>query len=129
MEPPGRDDLPAEQVRADAGKLGIAPISSRTVAQAPRGPGMVDAAVRRREHPHSRPGSRAAGAAARRRAPVQKIRVAIIGTSFGRLVQVPGFQRHPGFELVAIAGRDAEKTARIAAELGIPQGYGDWREM
>ena len=60
---------------------------------------------------------------------MQKVRVAIIGTSFGRLVQVPGFQRHPGFELVAIAGRDAAKTQRIAGELGIPKGYGDWREL
>ena len=58
-----------------------------------------------------------------------RIRVAILGTSFGRLVQVPGFQRHPGFELVAIAGRDAAKTERIAQELGIPKGYGDWREL
>ena len=58
-----------------------------------------------------------------------RIRVAILGTSFGRLVQVPGYQRHPGFELVAIAGRDAAKTERIAQELGIPKGYGDWREL
>ncbi|MEQ1834578.1 MAG: Gfo/Idh/MocA family oxidoreductase [Candidatus Eisenbacteria bacterium] len=60
---------------------------------------------------------------------MSRIRVAILGTSFGRLVQVPGFQRHPGFELVAIAGRDAAKTERIAHELGIPKGYGDWREL
>ncbi len=60
---------------------------------------------------------------------MQRIRVAILGTSFGRLVQAPTFQRHPGFELVAIAGRDAEKTQRIAAELGVPKGYGDWREL
>jgi predicted dehydrogenase len=58
-----------------------------------------------------------------------RIRVAILGTSFGRLVQAPGFQRHPGFELVAIAGRDAAKSQRIAAELGVPKGYGDWREL
>lgn len=60
---------------------------------------------------------------------MQRVRVAILGTSFGRLVQVPGFQRHPGFELVAIAGRDTAKTQRIAAELGVPKGYGDWREL
>ena len=58
-----------------------------------------------------------------------RIRVAILGTSFGRLVQAPAFQRHPGFELVAIAGRDAAKTERIAGELGVPKGYGDWREL
>jgi L-asparaginase II len=60
---------------------------------------------------------------------MQRIRVAILGTSFGRLVQAPGFQRHPGFELVAIAGRDAARTQHIASELGVPKGYGDWREL
>ncbi len=60
---------------------------------------------------------------------MKKYRVAILGTSFGRMVQVPGFQRHPGFEVVALAGSDAAKTARIAGELGIPKGYGDWREL
>lgn len=60
---------------------------------------------------------------------MSRIRVAILGTSFGRLVQAPGFLRHPGFELVAIAGRDADKAARVAAELGIPKGYGDWRAL
>ena len=60
---------------------------------------------------------------------MKRLRVALFGTSFARLVQVPGFQRHPGFELVAIAGRDDDKTRRIAAELGIPGAYADWREL
>ena len=58
-----------------------------------------------------------------------RLRVAILGTSFGRLVQAPAFQRHPGFELVAIAGRDREKTSRIAGELGVAAAYDDWREL
>jgi len=60
---------------------------------------------------------------------MSRIRVAILGTSFGRLVQAVGFQRHPGFELVAIAGSDTAKTGRLAAELGIPHGFGDWRKL
>ena len=60
---------------------------------------------------------------------MKKYRVAILGTSFGRLVQIPGFQRHPGFDVVAIAGSDATKTERIASECGVPKGYGDWREL
>jgi len=60
---------------------------------------------------------------------MSRIRVAIIGTSFGRLVQAPGFQRHPGFELVAISGRDPARTAEVARELGIPAAHADWREM
>ncbi len=61
--------------------------------------------------------------------PSSPLRVAILGTSFGRLVQAPAFMRHPGFELVAIAGRDAAKAQRLADELGVPRGYGDWREL
>ena len=60
---------------------------------------------------------------------MDRLRVALIGTSFGRNVQAPSFQRHPGFELAAIAGSDADKTQTIAAELGISQGFGDWRRM
>ena len=60
---------------------------------------------------------------------MKRIRVAILGTSFGRLVQAVGFQRHAGYELAAIAGRDAEKTRRIAAELGIAGAYADWQEL
>jgi predicted dehydrogenase len=58
-----------------------------------------------------------------------RLRIAIIGTSFGRLVQAVGFQRHPGFELVAIAGRDSERARRVAESLSIPRGVGDWREL
>src|SRR5438045_1271658 len=57
------------------------------------------------------------------------IRVAILGTSFGRLVQAVGFQRHAGFELVAIAGSDRGKSARIAGELGVPHVFADWRRL
>jgi predicted dehydrogenase len=60
---------------------------------------------------------------------VRRVRVAILGTSFGRTVQAPAFLRHPGFELVAIGGRDAVKTRAIADELGVPAAYGDWREL
>src|SRR5436309_106268 len=56
-------------------------------------------------------------------------RVALIGTSFGRLVHAPGFQRHPSFELVAIAGANADKARQVASELGIPHAFGDWRAM
>lgn len=58
-----------------------------------------------------------------------RFRVAIIGTGFGRNVQAPAFGRHPGFEVVAIAGADEAKTRRIAGELGIAAGFGDWRRM
>jgi len=59
---------------------------------------------------------------------VERIRVAIIGTGFGRTVQALGFQRHPGFELVGIAGSDSERTASVARDLGV-SGHTDWRRM
>jgi predicted dehydrogenase len=60
---------------------------------------------------------------------MKRYRVALFGTSFARAVHAPGFQRHPGFELVALAGSDAAKTKSIAADLGVPGAYGDWREL
>jgi predicted dehydrogenase len=57
------------------------------------------------------------------------LRVALLGTSFARLVHAPGFQQHPGFELVALAGSDGERTRKIATELGVAGAYGDWREL
>jgi predicted dehydrogenase len=57
------------------------------------------------------------------------LRVVILGTGFGRTVQALGFSRHPGFELVGIAGSQAEKTRKIAEELGIPSASGDWRAL
>lgn len=55
--------------------------------------------------------------------------VAIIGTSFGRVVQAPGFQRHPGFEVVAIAGRDPEKARAVAATHAIPRVVQTWTDL
>jgi predicted dehydrogenase len=55
--------------------------------------------------------------------------VAIIGTGFGRTVQALGFDRHPGFRLVAFAGRDEAKTRKAAGEFGVERAYTDWRRL
>jgi len=60
---------------------------------------------------------------------MERFRVVVLGTGFGRNVQVPAFQRHPGFELVGIAGSDLERTRRVAAELGIERASADWRGL
>jgi predicted dehydrogenase len=60
---------------------------------------------------------------------MDRFRVALIGTSFARFVQAVAFRRHPGFELVAIAGSNEAKTRGVADELGIPAAYVDWRAM
>jgi predicted dehydrogenase len=60
---------------------------------------------------------------------MNKFRVAIIGTGFGRMVQAVGFQRHEGFDLVAIAGTQLAKTREIATRSGIAGAFDDWRRM
>lgn len=60
---------------------------------------------------------------------MERFRVAILGTAFGRTVQGPAFRRHPGFELVAIAGSDEVRTARAAAELEVSISGTDWRRV
>jgi predicted dehydrogenase len=42
--------------------------------------------------------------------------VGIIGTGFGAKVHLPAFQYHPDFEVSIIAGRNEEKTKKIASE-------------
>ncbi len=58
-----------------------------------------------------------------------RLRVVILGTGFGRTVQAVGFGRHPGFELVGLAGASEERTRRAAAELGVPHASADWRAL
>lgn len=54
--------------------------------------------------------------------------IGIIGTGWGARVQVPIF-KEAGLDVVALAGRDAAKTRRIADEYGVRDAYGDWREL
>jgi predicted dehydrogenase len=70
-----------------------------------------------------------APSASTRRSRMPRLRVALLGTSFAKNVHAPGFRGHDGFELVAIAGRDGEKTRRIAAELGIGLAFDDWQRL
>jgi predicted dehydrogenase len=54
-------------------------------------------------------------------------RVGIIGTGWGARVQVPAF-REAGLEVVAIAGRDPERTRKIAGQLDL-EPFDDWRAL
>ena len=54
-------------------------------------------------------------------------RIGIIGTGWGARVQVPAF-REAGLEVVAIAGRDATRTAATAKELEL-EAFPDWRSL
>jgi predicted dehydrogenase len=57
------------------------------------------------------------------------IRVGIVGCNFGRAVHLPAFRADPRCRVVALGGSDAPRTAKLAAEAGIPHAFGDWREL
>jgi predicted dehydrogenase len=57
------------------------------------------------------------------------IRLGIVGTNYGRTVQLPAFRADPRCEVVALAGRNAARTAELAGADGIPKAYGNWRAL
>lgn len=57
------------------------------------------------------------------------IRLGIVGSNYGRLVQLPAFRADPRCEVVALAGSDAGRTVARAAESGIGKAYDDWRAL
>jgi len=63
------------------------------------------------------------------RGPGRMIRLGIVGSNYGRTVQLPAFRADPRCTVVALAGSDAARTAERARETGIPKAYGDWRAL
>ena len=62
--------------------------------------------------------------------PQQPIRVGLIGAGANaRAVHIPGFQRIPECQIVAVANRSLESSQRVADEFDIPRAYADWREL
>ena len=57
------------------------------------------------------------------------IRLGIIGSNYGRTVLLPAFRADPRCEVIAMAGSNAERTAALAKEAGVPKAYGDWRAL
>ena len=57
------------------------------------------------------------------------IRVGIIGTGFGVIGHLASFEQIGGYQVVAIAGRDLEKTRKIAKEHQIAASYDDYRQL
>ena len=57
------------------------------------------------------------------------IRLGIVGTNYGRTVQLPAFRADARCEVVAIAGSDAARAAALAREAGVPKSYGGWRAL
>jgi predicted dehydrogenase len=58
-----------------------------------------------------------------------KVGVGVIGAGFGRLAQLPAFQRSNSAELVALCSGHLEKARTVAAEFGIPLAFDDYREL
>jgi len=60
----------------------------------------------------------------------RKVRWGIISTAnIGMRKVIPGIQKSPHSEVVAIASRDPARAQRAAEELGIPKAYGSYAEM
>jgi predicted dehydrogenase len=57
------------------------------------------------------------------------IRLGIVGTNYGRTVQLPAFRADSRCEVVALAGRDAARAGELARAADVAKGYGDWRAL
>ncbi|MCB9138653.1 MAG: Gfo/Idh/MocA family oxidoreductase [Caldilineaceae bacterium] len=61
---------------------------------------------------------------------VDKVRVGIIGPGFWtEAMYLPALRSHPRADVVAICGRNTERTAAYAAEYGFPHYFTDYRAM
>jgi predicted dehydrogenase len=57
------------------------------------------------------------------------MKIGVIGLRFGSQVHVAAFRRDTRCQVVAIAGRNAERAAQTAAELSIHKSCGDWQQL
>ncbi|HKS85427.1 MAG TPA: Gfo/Idh/MocA family oxidoreductase [Pseudolabrys sp.] len=57
------------------------------------------------------------------------IRLGIIGTNYGRTVQLPAFRADPRCDVIAIAGSNSARTAELARAADVPKACGDWRAL
>jgi predicted dehydrogenase len=57
------------------------------------------------------------------------IRLGIVGTNYGRTVQLPAFRADPRCEVIALAGNNAARTAEFARTENIAKAYGDWQTL
>ncbi len=57
------------------------------------------------------------------------IRVGIVGSNYGRLVQLPAFRLDPRCQVTALAGSDAARTADLARASGIEHAFAAWPQL
>jgi predicted dehydrogenase len=59
-----------------------------------------------------------------------RVRVGLIGAgSNTRSVQIPGFRRIAGVEILGVANRSLESSQRVANEFDIPRAFSNWQEL
>ncbi|MFO1019892.1 MAG: Gfo/Idh/MocA family oxidoreductase [Planctomycetales bacterium] len=60
----------------------------------------------------------------------QRVRIGIVGAGANtRDRHIPGFRAIPGVEIVGVANRTPESSAKIASQFGIPKTYDAWQEL
>jgi predicted dehydrogenase len=57
------------------------------------------------------------------------IGVGVVGCNYGRTVLIPAFRHDPRCEVIALAGTDAARTARLARDMNVARAVGGWREL
>src|SRR6185503_3718454 len=60
---------------------------------------------------------------------VRRLRIAGVGTGFGARIHVPGLRASGRFDVVALVGRDIDRTRNVAARLAVPAAYGSVEEV
>ena len=61
---------------------------------------------------------------------MRRLRWGVLSTaSIGRIKVIPGIQKAPHCEVVAIASRDASMAATVAGQLGIPRPHGSYEAL
>ena len=58
-----------------------------------------------------------------------RLRVGVIGTGFGSLVQIPAFRAHPRAEVVAVASGTPGKARKTADAFGVRHAFDDWAQL
>ena len=58
-----------------------------------------------------------------------KLRFGVVGTRFGGMVHIPSVNSHPSATVIAVCGRDPERTSAVAEKNNIPRYYTDYEQM
>jgi predicted dehydrogenase len=58
-----------------------------------------------------------------------RLRVGVIGTGFGGLVQIPAFRANPRAEVIAVASGTPGKARKTADAFGVPHAFDDWTKL